>query len=172
MAYQNITPLGFVNGTDSGLAEFIPFGFFNDEGEGEGPTYSYYYLGSTIDAGGWTPSAGATLWDTVNEDRTTIDGTKDGDFDQSSLSPNNDTMILAFANVLTPIAGTHMVSYRIRGDNCNMTVALYCGDTLVQSWSHIPAPTSFTTFDQTVDESNIDYITDYSALRLHVTATV
>jgi hypothetical protein len=80
-------------------------------------------------------------------------------------------MEVKFAGVLTPTSDSaHVISYRIKADvSTNMTVALYCGGTLIKSWSHAPAPTTYTQYDQALTTGEADTITNYSDLRLRVT---
>lgn len=128
---------------------------------------SKYYPGSTISSGGWTPSIGASLFATIDE--TTAD---DADYDVSGFSPVSDTMEVKFAGVQIPSANTnHKISYRIKGDpGIPLVVSLYCAATLIKAWTHNPAPTSFTTYAQTLTTAEANTITDYSDLRFRAVA--
>lgn len=118
--------------------------------------------------GSWTPSAGATLFGTVDE--TSPD---DSDYDQSSLNPTADLMTVGFNIALISGAATtdHRIYYRIKGDNgCNGTVVLKCGATTIKTWTHTPAPSTFTTFTQTLLPSEAATITNYDLLTLSIQA--
>jgi hypothetical protein len=159
------------NGATDGAGTSRPQGSAYDVGSWEykssGPTLVQYFPGADISAGNWTPSTGTTLWGTVDES-----SASDSDYNVSGLNPSADVMEVKFAGVLTPSANTnHTISYKIKGDSStNMTVALYCGATLIKSWSHSPAPSSFTRYDQTLSTGEASTITNYSDLRLRVTA--
>lgn len=60
-------------------------------------------------AGGWTPSTGGSLFATIDE---TV--TDDGDYDQSAVTPVNDTMQVQLTSLSTPVAGTTTLSVRHR----------------------------------------------------------
>src|SRR5574337_854345 len=59
-----------------------------------------YYLGSDTTTGGWTPSVGGSLYGTLDEGVPS-----DSDYDQSSLTPNQDAMECRFVGVQVPQTG-------------------------------------------------------------------
>lgn len=119
---------------------------------------------SVIAAGSWSPSTGASLTAVVDE--TTAD---DGDFAYTDTAA--DVLNIAVDAGSDPASSSgHIVRYRIRGDGVSgITVALMQSATVIASWTHDPAPTSFTTFEQTLSGGEADSITDYTALRLRFT---
>ena len=126
-----------------------------------------YYPGSDITAGNWTPSVGGSLYATIDE--TPPD---DSDYDQSGLNPSGDTMEVKFLGVSAPGVTTgHVIHYRIKGDaSTQIVVSLYCATTLIKSWTHNPAPNSWTQYDQALSSGEAATITDYSNLRLRAVA--
>jgi hypothetical protein len=114
-----------------------------------------------ISAGAWTPSAGGSLFATIDENPFS-----DSDYDQSGLSPASaDEMKVRLAPLVDPAVGTgHNVSYRYKknatgGDRIDLTVTLYAanGTTVIKSWTHtnIDAVTSQT---QTLTGTEADSI--------------
>jgi hypothetical protein len=162
MAIARVTPTGFLI-EQGNVARVTPTGFLIESVSSS--SLALYYPASDISLGSWTPSAGGTLFGVIDE--VTAD---DADYAVSG-SGSADTMEIKFGGVLSPSADTgHVVSYRIKADAAvNMTVALYCGATLIKSWSHSPAPTSFTPYDQPLSTVEADSITNYADLRLRVT---
>jgi hypothetical protein len=128
----------------------------------------FYYLGTDISAGGWTPSAGATLFGVLDE--TSPD---DSDYAVSPLNPASAMMEVQFAGVQTPNStSNHIVSYRIKGDGTTaMTITLW--DPVygvIDAWPHSPVPNSWTRYDQAISSANAANISNYSNLRLLVVA--
>jgi hypothetical protein len=77
-----------------------------------------------------------------------------------------------FGSIPDPAVSTdHIVRYRIKGDGTSgVTVALRQGSsTEITSWTHDPAPSSWTTYEQTLTGGQADSITDYADLRLRFT---
>jgi hypothetical protein len=73
----------------------------------------------------------------------------------------------------------HKMYYRIKGDgSATMTVKLYTGGsstvgtgTLVKTWTHAPAPSGLTDYEQTLSGGEADAITDYANLYLEFEAS-
>jgi hypothetical protein len=131
-------------------------------------TVAYYFLGSDVSTGNWTPSSGVTLYGVLDEITPS-----DADYARSGLNPSSDLMEVKFAGVVPPVdTSNFVVSYRIKCDaNQYSSVFLFQpGPGLIQQWFHWPGPTSWTQFDQTVDPANVALITDFSDLRLKVMA--
>jgi hypothetical protein len=58
----------------------------------------------------------------------------------------------------------------LRGDGTSgIQVSLMQGATVIATWTHDPAPVSWTTYSQTLSGAEADSITDYSALRFRFT---
>lgn len=165
MTIQRVTPRGFVNETTT-IQRVSPNGFLN-ETVVVPPTLTQYFLGTDIAAGGWTPSTGLTLAGVLDEV-----SPDDTDFIASSTNPSTDVAEIKFLNVQAPSNGNnHTVSYRIKGDSStNLRVDLVCNTTIIKTWTHNPAPASFTRYDQTLTSGEAATIADYSNLRLRVTA--
>lgn len=119
---------------------------------------------SDIAAGAWTPSSGATVAGVIDEAVPS-----DGDFASSNTAA--DVCTVALAALSDPAASTgHVVRYRISGDGVSgMQVQLLQDTTVIATWTHDPAPTTPTTYNQTLSGTQADSITDYSALRLRFT---
>jgi hypothetical protein len=137
-----------------------------------GPTTVNYYLGTDIAVGGWTTSTGTgTLASMLNE--TVLDNTN---YIKSALNPVSDLAEVKWANVNTPSTNTnHTVSYVIKGDaSTQVVVSLIAGDgsTVVKSWTHNPAPSTFTQYDQTLSttEANSWATAGYPNSRLRIVA--
>ena len=96
---------------------------------------------------------------------------------QSALNPSSDIAELQFPNVQSPNANTnHTISYRIKGDATTvLTVSLIAGDgtTVVKTWTHNPAPPTFTQYDQTLTTGEADAwaAAGYPGSRLRLTAS-
>lgn len=119
---------------------------------------------STVSAGSWSPTNAATLHEAIDE-------TPASDADYISTNVAADVCTVAISSLTDPASSTgHVVRYRLRGDGASgITVALMQGASVVASWTHDPAPSSFTTFVQTLSGAEADSITDYGALRLRFT---
>lgn len=118
-----------------------------------------------VSTGLWVASTGSSLYTTLDE--IVAD---DSDYD---YTPNPSTMEVRFSSLIDPVSSSsHTVSYRIKGDGAStVTVSLRQGSsTVISSWSHSPAPSTFTTYQQTLSGTEADSITDYTDLRLRVVA--
>ena len=119
---------------------------------------------SDVSAGSWSPSSGVDLYAMLDE-------ADPSDSDYILTSTLGDECIVALQAGSDPFVSTgHVVRYRLRGDGSSgITVALLQGASLIASWTHDPAPSTFTTFEQTLSGGEADSITDYTALRLRFT---
>lgn len=127
------------------------------------PTYSP--ITDVID-GAWRTNVGSdVLAPAVGEEPA-----DDSTYIQSSQNPTADTVEIKFAPATDPQTNTgHIVRYRLRGDaGTKATVALVCGSTIIESWTHDPAPLSVTAYQQTL--TNAGAIADYADLHLRITA--
>lgn len=118
-----------------------------------------------IAANGWTPSSGTDLFAMIDE--VTPDDT---DYDRSPNNPTTQFMEVLFGPGVTPPAGTQTLSTRLQaiGFDTNFVVDLRQGAASVQSFSHtVLANSGVAQFDDTVTNP----ITDYTDLRLRVTAS-
>lgn len=122
------------------------------------------HMGSDISAGGWTPSTGATLYGVIDESVAS-----DADYIQSGVSPSHDVCEVKFASATDPVrSDEHVVRYRISSTSGtgNIDVKLYCGATLIHTWTHTSVPSTPTTFTQVLSGAEADSITDYTNLRM------
>lgn len=132
---------------------------------------------SDVAPGGWTTHLGspADLWDEVNE-RGPPD---DSDYIKSSdlETGQSDPVEIGLSDQpLPPVLTHHTIRYRYRKSvvsgslQMNLTVELYCGATLIASWDHTNVGTSWVTAEQTLSTVEAGNITDYSDLRIKMTA--
>lgn len=127
-------------------------------------TYQRSLPASDVSSGAWSSSLGGALAAAIDE--VTAD---DADYISTLTTADQCTVALQSASDPSTSAG-HRVSYRLQGDGVSgIQVALLQGSTVIASWTHDPAPTSWTTFTQTLSGTEADSITDYTALRLRFT---
>lgn len=127
-------------------------------------TYQRAVPVSDVSAGTWAPSTGASLYAVLDE-------TAADDADYISTQAGGDACVVAFGTLTDPVSSAgHKISYRLAGDGASgIEVALMQGATVIATWTHNPAPTGFTTYEQTLTGTQADSITDYTALRLRFT---
>ncbi len=122
--------------------------------------------------GSWQ-STGANLFSSIDEYPA-------NDSDYISTFTKNSRCRIKLASMSDPNSSTgHKMYYRIKGDgSANIVVRLYSGGTssvgtgtLIKTWTHSPAPASFTDYDQTLSGGEADAITDYANLYLEFEAT-
>ena len=119
---------------------------------------------SDISTGSWSTTP---LW-------SKLDDNSDVDFVQSPPDPVGVTFEVSLTDVVDPLMSTgHIIRARLQGDvsgtTANCDVNLYQGATLIAGFSVVPA-TSFTTYSYTLSASEANSITDYTDLRIKVTA--
>jgi len=125
-----------------------------------------------VSVGNWTKQdLGATNLYTV------VDETIADDTDYIRVTnPNNDVYIGQWGPIGDPATGTgHIYRYelvKIGADVVDMTVSLYEGTTEIASWTHYGVTTMPTAYAQTLTSTQANSISDYSALRLRVWATI
>lgn len=119
---------------------------------------------STVTAGSWQASGAGGLFAQIDE-------TVASDADYIVTAVTADSCEFAITVLGDPYSSlAHEINYRIRGDGTSgMVVGLYQGASLIASWTHDPAPASYTTFNQTLTGPQADSITDYGDLRLRFT---
>jgi len=120
---------------------------------------------SDIAANGWTPSAGSDLFAMLDESPA-----DDADYDRSPDNPTTEFMEVAFAAGATPPAGPRTLSTRLQaiGAPTRFVVDLRESAASVQSFTHDLVPKDgVAQFNDVVTGA----ITDYSDLRLRVTAS-
>ena len=129
--------------------------------------------GANISAGSWTTSTGSgTLASMMDE--TPAD---DADYIQSGLNPSSDVCEVPLLNVQAPSTNTgHVVRYRIKGDASTvLAVSVIGGDgsTVVKTWTHTYAPSSYTLYEQTLSTGEADAwaAAGYPGSRLRFTAS-
>ena len=129
------------------------------------PIVTAQFARPTSDAstGTWTASSGTLA--------SCLDETTASDADYITTT-NTSTCEVALGSVTDPSVSTgHIVRYRISATSGGITVRLRQGTTTIATWTHATAPTSLTTYSQTLTGGEADSITDYTALRLQFEAT-
>jgi diphthamide biosynthesis methyltransferase len=82
------------------------------------------------------------------------------------------TCEVALGSMSDPAVSTgHKVRYRLSATSGGITVRLRQGTTTIATWTHAPAPSSLTTYEQTLTGGEADSITNYAALKLQFEAT-
>lgn len=126
-------------------------------------TAQYARPTSDVSTGTWTASSGSDLFAMLDE--TTA---SDADY---IVTTGASTCEVALAGLNDPAVSTgHIVRYRISSTTGGITVRLRQGTTTIASWTHNPAPTSLTTYSQTLSAGEADSITNYGALKLQFEA--
>lgn len=116
-----------------------------------------------VTTGTWVSSLGGSL-------AAAIDETTANDTDYISTTYASICEV-ALGTLTDPAVSTgHKVRYRIAADSGAIVVRLRQGTTTIASWTHNPAPTSLTTFEQTLSGAEADSITDYTALKIQFEA--
>ena len=119
---------------------------------------------SDASTGTWTASTGSDLYAMIDE-------TVASDTDYIS-TVNASTCEVALSTLSDPASSSgHIVRYRLSAEAGGVTVRLRQGTTTIASWTHSPAPSSLTTYAQTLSVGEADSITDYTALKLQFEAT-
>lgn len=127
-------------------------------------TAQYARPTSDVSAGTWTASSGSDLFAMLDE--TTANDT------DYIVTTGTSTCEVALGTMSDPaISSGHIVRYRLSATSGGITVRLRQGTTTIATWTHASAPTSLTTYEQTLTGGEADSITDYSALRLQFEAT-
>ena len=127
-------------------------------------TAQYARPTSDVSAGTWTASTGSDLYAMLDE-------TTANDADYIS-TVNASTCEVTLGTLTDPASSTgHVVRYRIAADSGGIIVRLRQGTTTIASWTHNPAPSSLTTYAQTLTGGEADSITNYAALKLQFEAT-
>jgi hypothetical protein len=127
-------------------------------------TAQYARPTSDVSAGTWTASSGSDLYAMLDET-----SASDSDY---IVTTGASTCEVALGSLTDPASSSgHIVRYRISATSGGITVRLRQGTTTVATWVHAPAPTSLTTYAQTLTSGEADSITDYTALRLQFEAT-
>ena len=130
------------------------------------PVVAAQFARPTADSstGTWTASTGSDLFAMLDE--TTAD---DGDY---IITSGTSTCEVALTSLSDPASSAdHIVRYRISATSGGITVRLRQGTTTIATWTHATAPTSLTTYTQTLTGGEADSITDYTALKLQFEAT-
>ena len=123
----------------------------------------------------WTPTTGSTHWGCIDE----VTANDDTDAIDTGANPVSLVCEVKFGSLTDPLSSSgHVVRYRFRrgpqgGKNVSLTADLRQGATSIASWAHLDAAivNSYTTFQQTLSSGQADSITDYTDLRLRLTAT-
>jgi hypothetical protein len=127
-------------------------------------TAQYARPTSDVSSGTWTASSGSDLYAMLDET-----AASDADY---ITTTGASTCEVALNTLSDPSSSTgHIVRYRISASSGGITVRLRQGTTTIATWTHASAPTSLTTYEQTLTGGEADSITDYSALRLQFEAT-
>jgi hypothetical protein len=127
-------------------------------------TVQYARPTSDVTAGTWTASTGSDLYAMIDE---TV--ASDSDY---IVTTGASTCEVALGSLSDPSSSTgHKVRYRLSATSGGITVRLRQGTTTIATWTHAPAPTSLTTYEQTLTGGEADSITNYAALKLQFEAT-
>ena len=120
-------------------------------------TYQHQYPSSDHTDGAWTPSTGADNYAVLDEvTKNTAD---------YSYTNSNSTLRVNMGSASSPGAGTRTLKYSILGaPEKKILVRLIEGTTTVNTFTHDPAPTTETQYDQTVTGT----ITNYGDLDVEV----
>jgi hypothetical protein len=123
------------------------------------------HMGSDDTDGGWTTeSGGSVLYASIDEATP-----NDSDDIQSGVSPSHDVCKIKFSSAIDPVrSDEHTIRYRISSTSGtgNLAVKLYCGATLIKTWTHTSVPSTLTTYTQVLSGGEADTITDYTNLYL------
>ena len=126
-------------------------------------TVQYARPTSDVTTGAWVSSLGGSL-------AAAIDETIADDADYISTTYGSVCEVV-YGSLADPgVSSGHKVRYRIAADAGGIIVRLRQGATTIASWTHNPAPTSLTTFEQTLSGAEADSITDYTALKIQFEA--
>ncbi len=130
-------------------------------------TTAVYHPGSDITLGGWTSNSAGALYAAVDEI-----SPSSVEYIQSGLNPSGDVCELKFLNVQTPSSNTGItVSYSIKGDASTVLVVDFvCGSTIIKTWTHNPAPSVYTRYDQALSSVEAATVTNWPDVRLRLTA--
>ena len=127
-------------------------------------TVQYARPTSDVTAGTWTASSGSDLYAMLDET-----SASDADY---IVTTGASTCEVALGSLSDPSSSTgHKVRYRLSANTGGITVRLREGTTTIATWTHAPAPTSLTTYEQTLTGGEADSITNYAALKLQFEAT-
>lgn len=127
-------------------------------------TAQYARPTSDVSAGTWTASSGSDLFAMLDE--TTANDT------DYIVTTGTSTCEVALGTMSDPaISSGHIVRYRLSATSGGITVRLRQGTTTIATWTHASAPTSLTTYEQTLTGGEADAIMDYTTLRLQFEAT-
>ena len=127
-------------------------------------TAQYARPTSDVSAGTWTASSGSDLFAMLDET-----AASDADY---IVTTGTSTCEVALGTLTDPSSSAgHIVRYRISATSGGIIVRLRQGTTTIATWTHASAPTSLTTYEQTLTGGEADSISDYSALRLQFEAT-
>ena len=146
----------------------------NSQGYGYGPEVSFTTLNAQfgrpdtdITTTGWTPTP---LWEELNEqdpDNATTEIT-------TADNPTNTVFEVAFSSITDPQTSSgHYVRYRMYktgGKTCTATAELYQGGTAIHSDAAQTLTGTYATYSFNLSGAEADSITDYSDLRIRVTA--
>lgn len=119
---------------------------------------------SDLSAGGWSPSSGSDLYAMLDES-----AASDADYIVSSSATSCEIRLAVGAD---PGASTgHVLRYRLLAGSGSIAVALKQGSTTIASWGPHALTGAAQDFAQTLSGAEADSITDYSDLRVVLTAS-
>lgn len=133
--------------------------------EVSGVAFQFARPSTDVSDGAWLATTGSDLYAMLDE-------TAADDADLIYTFTSASECEVKFGSIPDPAVSTdHIVRYRLKGDGTSgITVALRQGSsTEITSWTHDPAPSSWTTYEQTLTGGQADSITDYADLRLRFT---
>ena len=127
-------------------------------------TVQYSRPTSDVTTGTWTASTGSDLYAMLDET-----AASDADY---IVTTGASTCEVALGSLSDPAVSTgHKVRYRLSATSGGITVRLRQGTTTIATWTHATAPSSLTTYEQTLTGGEADSITNYAALKLQFEAT-
>lgn len=125
-----------------------------------------YHPTTTVSSGSWTPSTGATLYETIDDPVA-----DDGDYDLSSTNPTADAMEVSGFGITSLASGNLIVKYRIKADaSCPASLVLREGTTTRKTWTHATVPADWTQYEQTLTTAETATIVDPTQLRVQTIA--
>lgn len=127
------------------------------------------YPDADISSGSWTPSAGSTLWDVLNDQ---------DDNDYAYEQNTNTTFEVGIDSGTDPESSSNHIVYWSdfgawlgRGSAPTVTMYLIQGSTTIASQGYLTVSNTFTQRSYTLTSGEADSITDYTNLRIRFTGS-
>ena len=135
-------------------------------------TFQYARPNGDISSGSWQASTGSDLYAMLDE--TTYN---DDDYIYSGSNPSSDTCEVSLSSITDPAsASNHIISYRMYktdgGGTTGLTFYLMEGATQRATWTESDISGSVSSGSYTLSEAEANSITDYTDLRIRITANM